>query len=555
MDLLKPCCEYKYYEHYDDSKLLNEIQQNISTSIASLDKEYAYVFHRMMNTRPCIFWNKDVYTQTVSLLEKLFQDHPSELKIEADTYNYFLMGYDAYCQLCDTILDISGFNIEQEIKTRLYRLPTYSTILESCLSNFLSLIAVITGQGVGKDYTTQNKLGQLIPVLESNGYTEISQRINVNIRNAINHGKVLMRKNPSDQICFYYVENRIQKCQEMAIYEFDNMIDNSLDVVSAVLLAIITFLNNHKQLIQTDLTQKDYVSFARLSMSLSIPGIYCSTISNTDNLKQINVEIDIDKTERSYIAQIATLMAVLVYDRYNDYEQYMFSFNHPRMLNGWVRYKKEDLTALFAGTGTFDSVVKAAMDRKDFLIFDPSTEDVDLNEVKYFCFPNYSSELYQINNVQDASVEDRKRLRAALYIGDVEDREKILAIIGEALEWLKTLKNPASPQVAKKHGSMPADAIYLNVYRHDARKNKGLNTKNENFVCFVDYNISGETTLMNGSLPKVIWDSFHHEKVDNMFIAWREAKYITRRVDKVGRNDPCPCGSGKKYKKCCGSNI
>ena len=24
---------------------------------------------------------------------------------------------------------------------------------------------------------------------------------------------------------------------------------------------------------------------------------------------------------------------------------------------------------------------------------------------------------------------------------------------------------------------------------------------------------------------------------------------------KVGRNDPCPCGSGKKYKKCCGANV
>ena len=23
---------------------------------------------------------------------------------------------------------------------------------------------------------------------------------------------------------------------------------------------------------------------------------------------------------------------------------------------------------------------------------------------------------------------------------------------------------------------------------------------------------------------------------------------------KVGRNDPCPCGSGKKYKHCCGKN-
>ena len=24
--------------------------------------------------------------------------------------------------------------------------------------------------------------------------------------------------------------------------------------------------------------------------------------------------------------------------------------------------------------------------------------------------------------------------------------------------------------------------------------------------------------------------------------------------DRVGRNDPCPCGSGKKYKKCCGAD-
>ena len=27
---------------------------------------------------------------------------------------------------------------------------------------------------------------------------------------------------------------------------------------------------------------------------------------------------------------------------------------------------------------------------------------------------------------------------------------------------------------------------------------------------------------------------------------------VTRKVAKVGRNDPCPCGSGKKYKKCHG---
>jgi preprotein translocase subunit SecA len=26
-----------------------------------------------------------------------------------------------------------------------------------------------------------------------------------------------------------------------------------------------------------------------------------------------------------------------------------------------------------------------------------------------------------------------------------------------------------------------------------------------------------------------------------------------RRAEKVGPNDPCPCGSGKKFKKCCGA--
>ena len=33
------------------------------------------------------------------------------------------------------------------------------------------------------------------------------------------------------------------------------------------------------------------------------------------------------------------------------------------------------------------------------------------------------------------------------------------------------------------------------------------------------------------------------------------AKPVQRKTAKVGRNDPCPCGSGKKYKNCCGRNA
>lgn len=31
-----------------------------------------------------------------------------------------------------------------------------------------------------------------------------------------------------------------------------------------------------------------------------------------------------------------------------------------------------------------------------------------------------------------------------------------------------------------------------------------------------------------------------------------DGQRFERSEKKTGRNDPCPCGSGKKYKKCCG---
>ena len=39
------------------------------------------------------------------------------------------------------------------------------------------------------------------------------------------------------------------------------------------------------------------------------------------------------------------------------------------------------------------------------------------------------------------------------------------------------------------------------------------------------------------------------EEIDRM---WAESRPAGGAKTTVGRNDPCPCGSGKKYKKCCG---
>ncbi|NLM20255.1 MAG: preprotein translocase subunit SecA [Peptococcaceae bacterium] len=41
---------------------------------------------------------------------------------------------------------------------------------------------------------------------------------------------------------------------------------------------------------------------------------------------------------------------------------------------------------------------------------------------------------------------------------------------------------------------------------------------------------------------------------ENRYEDQQSAKTPRRTGEQVGRNDPCPCGSGKKYKKCCGAN-
>ncbi len=44
------------------------------------------------------------------------------------------------------------------------------------------------------------------------------------------------------------------------------------------------------------------------------------------------------------------------------------------------------------------------------------------------------------------------------------------------------------------------------------------------------------------------------QSITNIYRFWlaqRGVETIHRAQPKVGRNEPCPCGSGKKYKKCC----
>jgi hypothetical protein len=51
------------------------------------------------------------------------------------------------------------------------------------------------------------------------------------------------------------------------------------------------------------------------------------------------------------------------------------------------------------------------------------------------------------------------------------------------------------------------------------------------------------------------WDRiFPKEKQEELYTEQKKAHTVVKGK-KIGRNDPCPCGSGKKYKQCCGRNA
>lgn len=51
------------------------------------------------------------------------------------------------------------------------------------------------------------------------------------------------------------------------------------------------------------------------------------------------------------------------------------------------------------------------------------------------------------------------------------------------------------------------------------------------------------------------WENIFDEDTRKRLYREQKQSGTIRKEKKIGRNDPCPCGSGKKYKKCCGRNA
>lgn len=548
MDFLL-AAKMRYYSNDNSKLILSKLNDLLSKKIDVCRPELLCIFEDMINMEPCYYWNRSVFEQTEKSLQDLAMQN-AHLFIDDEIFELFLAGYNAYMQITNVINDLSGINDSPAIKNRQYRIPTYISIVEGCLTNLYHFITLIINQTSDKDYASTYKLKALCDILNKNGFSELTNAVNINIRNAINHGGIVFKED-GRKIDFHYTQNGKSVTSTLNAYEIDQLINNVYDTASAIILGIAIFLNNNWSTITVNIADKTFASFSLFGLELSIPSIRCRYISEVSESNQLNAEFWVADTDRQYLIETALVLSMMIFSRYGDYERYYLSFSSMRLATSWVRFTNRQVSDMLSKQRELAEVIGEAIKSHEVMIFNPSTEPVDLQEIKYFRFPNYQCDSYTINKIEDASTPDRKRLRCHLYIGDIDDKQQIIEILRESIEWLKTVRNVDSPTIHHKNGDMEADALYITVYRYDARKDKELYPNNPNFVCFVDYNLSGSTTLLNGGLPANIWSHFYHEKVGNIDIAWREGRYFTRHIQKIGANSLCPCGSGKKFKKCC----
>lgn len=113
-------------------------------------------------------------------------------------------------------------------------------------------------------------------------------------------------------------------------------------------------------------------------------------------------------------------------------------------------------------------------------------------------------------------------------------------------------------ELAEKYGQEVLTMVgFLDGINESLKEENPLETMDEDTV--VSLAFDKEKLYKNMVAAKAYWlynlpqwlEIYPEEELKRLYKEQKESGTI-HREKKIGRNDPCPCGSGKKYKKCCG---
>ena len=113
----------------------------------------------------------------------------------------------------------------------------------------------------------------------------------------------------------------------------------------------------------------------------------------------------------------------------------------------------------------------------------------------------------------------------------------------------ETLTKFFHAQVIQPHRGRPAVPLRA-VHQGTQSYGAGASAEMARKVLGTQSQQEGEGVPVGAALPTTERGQIHQRGTPQ----GQPRKTPVRVGKKIGRNDPCPCGSGKKYKKCCGRN-
>lgn len=156
-------------------------------------REFVCLFYDFIWNSPSCYWDNDVCTHFSSRLTTIVSQHP-DIIISESMIEHFLSVCSTYSQITSIINDLDSINESDSIKNRLYRIPTYTSIVEGCLTNLFRFTVLLIDQFSVQNYSAQRKLEPLRTVLIKNGFSNGIESVDVKIRNSINHGGVIFER-------------------------------------------------------------------------------------------------------------------------------------------------------------------------------------------------------------------------------------------------------------------------------------------------------------------------------------------------------------------------
>ncbi len=213
----------------------------------------------------------------------------------------------------------------------------------------------------------------------------------------------------------------------------------------------------------------------------------------------------------------------------------------------------------------FDKVYKEYLEKRERLAKNvyPVVKDVYENQKQYeniaIPFSDGSKEMQVIANLKKAVESEGKEIPLAF------EKNIVLATIDDA--WKDHLRELDDLKQSVQNASYEQKDPLL-IYKFESFElfKKMIQKINKDVVSFLirgDIAVANQNVLREAKIPKGIDRSKMKEERGDLLSqahsdtqAAEQVKAQPIKVEKkVGRNDPCPCGSGKKYKHCHGKNA